>query len=356
MRVDQWRRRAILLVALIAILLLAGADGVPPLPTPAPAPPKAVPAAIVSMGDSTISGEGAGDYEAGTDGQNGDWCHRSTDAEINKVSLPGVVKPLNLACSGADSSDVGLGKAVHYTEPAQATRLALIARQYRIQAIVVATGANDDPQFANTLTSCVQAWFSSGNPGCSANFDHIWQRRVNLMVPKVVNTLRDIRRAMTGAGYAPDSYQLVLQSYAAPLGPDVAAGYQNLNGCPLRSSDLDWIRDTGVVMLDDGLHRAATQAGVRYLDLDKAGLGHEACSGGANPSNEWFTRLTVAWQDLQTDNRASHALQQSFHPNARGQAAFGECLAAFLGTDDEAASCLSGADGALRPAAIIPSG
>ena len=337
---------------LVVILLVAGADGVPPLAKPAPSPPKAAPEAIVSMGDSTISGEGAGNYLPGTDGTNGDWCHRSPSAEINETHVPGVVEQINLACSGADSSDVGLGQAVHNTEPAQANKLALLARQWRIEAIVVAVGANDDPKFADILTNCVQAWFDKGS--CSANFDGIWQQRIKAMVPKVVNALRDIRKAMSGAGYPDDSYQLVLQSYAAPVGPDVAPGYQNLNGCPLRTADLQWVRTTGVAQLDDGLRHAADQAGVRYLDLSQAGIGHEACSGGSNPGNEWFTRLTVAWQDLKTDNRASHALQESFHPNARGHAAFAGCLAAFLTSTEPAASCLAGADGTLHPAALVP--
>jgi lysophospholipase L1-like esterase len=354
MRADRWRQRAILAGALIVVLLLGGADGVPPLAKPAPSPPKNVPAAIVSMGDSTISGEGGGDYAAGTDGQNGDWCHRSANAEVYETSIPGVIKHINLACSGADSADVGLGNALHYTEPAQATHLALLARQYRIQAIVVATGANDNPRFADVLSACVQAWFDSRAPGCTADFDSQWQLRVNLMVPKVVGALRDIRKAMTGAGYPPDSYQLVLQSYAAPIGPDIAPGYQNLNGCPLRTSDLDWVRSTGVVVLDDGMRQAADQAGVRFLDLSRAGIGHEACSGGADPGNEWFTRLDVSWQDLQSDARASHALQQSFHPNARGYAAFGACLAAFLNTSEPAAACLPDPTGALHPAAMSP--
>jgi hypothetical protein len=108
--------------------------------------------------------------------------------------------------------------------------------------------------------------------------------------------------------------------------------------------------------LDDGLRKAADQAHVRFLDLAEAGLGHEACSGGDKSGNEWFTRLTVAWQDITDAQRVGHALQESFHPNARGNAAFGNCLAQFLATTDRAASCLAGANGVLHPAQIITAG
>lgn len=345
-----------MLAGVLVLFLFAGtSDGIPPVPHPAPGPP-AGPLAIVSMGDSTMSGEGGGAYDVHTDGANGDWCHRSANAEIKNTVVPGVTYRLNLACSGAASAQVGLGKTVHYNEISQSTQLASIARKYRITAIVVGVGANDEPRFSDTLSACVQAWFDSNRPGCSANFTTVWQRRINLMEPKVVAALRDIRTVMAGAGYQTGSYQLVLQSYAAPVGPDVARGYQNLNGCPLRTTDLQWVRTTGVTMLDDGLEHAAVLAGTRFLDLHDAGIGHEACSGGDNAGNEWFTRLTVAWRDLQSDARATHALQESFHPNARGYVAFGRCLAQFLSTNEPAAACLPGTDGTLRPAAIISSG
>jgi lysophospholipase L1-like esterase len=360
MRTARWRPRTILTAVLIIILFACTTEAIPPIPTPAhhPGPPANAPLAVVALGDSTISGEGVGDYVQGTNGQNGDWCHRSANAEINEIHLPGVTKAVNLACSGADAADVELGSAVHYTETSQAARLAVLARHDRVTAILVGVGANDDPQFANTLDACVQAWFDSAlnKNGCSTDFTGVWQTRVNAMIPKVAAVLHDIRTVMTGAGYPDGSYQIVLQSYAAPLGPDVAPSLQNLNGCPLRTSDLQWIRNTGVTLLDAGLRKAADQADVRFLDLARAGVGHEACSDPQNPANEWFTRLTVAWQDLKDNAASSHALQESFHPNARGHAAFASCLSDFLNTTESAAACLPDSAGTLHPAALLGPG
>jgi hypothetical protein len=202
------------------------------------------------------------------------------------------------------------------------------------------------------LNSCVEAWADQGS--CSNGFEPQWQQRINAMVPKVVRTLRDVRTAMASAHYPASSYQLVLQSYAAPVGPNAAGDLLSLAGCPFRPVDLNWVRNTGIHALDTGLRTAADQAGSRFLDLANAGIGHEACSGGKNPAGEWFTRLTVAWQDITNKARVSHALQSSFHPNARGAAAFGDCLGQFLATRDPAAACLAGRAGELHPAALVP--
>src|SRR2546429_478745 len=107
-----------------------------------------------------------------------------------------------------------------------------------VPRVVVAAGANDEPGFSHVLDQCAQAWFNSSDPGCGAAVGPDWQRRVDAMVPKLVRTLTDIQAAMREANYRPGDYELVLQSYAAPVGPDVAPGLQDLSGCPFRSADL----------------------------------------------------------------------------------------------------------------------
>jgi hypothetical protein len=116
------------------------------------------------------------------------------------------------------------------------------------------------------------------------------------------------------------------------------------------------VRNTGIEILDNGLAKAAHTSGARFLDLSGAGDGHEACSGGDKATGEWFTRLTVAWQDISNTQRAGHALQSSFHPNAAGYTAFARCLSAFLPTTNQAATCLPGSDGVLHPAPTMTSG
>src|SRR4051812_21020507 len=282
-----------------------------------PGPPRDAPTAIVAMGDSTMSGEGAGSYEAGTDGENGDWCHRSLKATVNRTTVAGIDRTFNLSCSGANSEQVGLTDKLQNTEQSQAKRLAAIARVNRVAVIVVAVGANDDPRFSDVLNRCVQAWFERG-ADCTTSLSDDWRGRVARMVPKVEKALRDIRKVMDDEGYTERSYSLVVQSYASPVAPGVPGDLQNLAGCPLRTGDMTWVRDTGVGELAKGVGTAARRVDARFLDLTQAGAGHEACTGGADPDDEWFTRLSVDFDGLRDESRASHALQESFHPNAKG--------------------------------------
>ncbi|OLR93726.1 GDSL-type esterase/lipase family protein [Actinokineospora bangkokensis] len=345
MRRYRWHLSVLVLVVLLigSLLFVGGPDD-----PPAPSPPEGAPRVLVAMGDSTISGEGAGDYEKGTDGEGGDWCHRSANASIHRTGLADIAETVNLACSGAPSGQVGLGGQDQYTEGSQAERLRRIALDKRVVAIQVAVGANDDPGFSHVMDGCVQAWFNRGAPGCAAgNGD--WQSKVDRMVPKAVKALQDIRSVMRDAGYQNTDYQLVVQSYAAPVGPGARAELLNLNGCPLRAEDLDWVRGTAVPIMTEGVRRVAAEVDARFLDLSRAGVGREACSH-EDPAQEWFARLAVRWTDLQADDRASHALQESFHPNAAGHAQVGRCFGEFLRTDDRSAACLPGADGDLHPA------
>ncbi|NUP45984.1 MAG: hypothetical protein HOW97_01515, partial [Catenulispora sp.] len=117
------------------------------------------PSAIVAMGDSAISGEGAGtdtsdDYIAPTDGPT-DWCHRSAQSEIFDTGLSGVT-PFDIACSGAQTGDIasipqyaavtGSGGG-DYGEAKQDQQLAAIAKANNVKLVVLTIGANDDFDF-----------------------------------------------------------------------------------------------------------------------------------------------------------------------------------------------------------------
>ncbi|MBN6039845.1 GDSL-type esterase/lipase family protein [Amycolatopsis sp. 195334CR] len=339
--------------ALVAIFVLAGPESQPGRPLEPPGPPGIGPLTLVSLGDSTLSGEGAGLYTPETNGLNGNWCHRSANATVEKTQVSHIETRVNLACSGAPSAQVGLGDAKQWTEPSQAQRLSELTRTNRVAAVVIAVGANDEPHFSQLISECFQSWFNVRAAPCSERLKTEWQPRIDAMVPRVVGAVNDVRKALADRGYTPDDYDLVLQSYAAPIGPGIPDTFRNLNGCPFRTEDLDWVAGPGITALTEGLRTAATQTGARFLDLSRAGVGHEACSGGANAGQEWFSRLTVQWTDLSSVDRANHAIQESFHPNAAGHAQFARCLGEFLEGDAPSAACLKGNDGNLH-AALSP--
>lgn len=317
--------------------------------TPAVAAPPQAPTAVVSLGDSAISGEGAGDYEPGTRGENGDWCHRSANALIHRTRL--AEHTVNLACSGADSADVSLADTTHYTEGSQARRLIEVARQYRVTAVVVQVGANDDPAFADTMVDCIAAWLNPLGPGCASHLRQEWPARLAAMAPKVQGAVADVRSAMRTAGYADADYSLVLTSYASPVTEKMDPLLHGPEGCPLRLSDARYGRTEAVPQLSEALRGVAQRAGVKFLDFSRATEGREACSGGANPASERQRRITVNPAALVyggLDAVGIHLAQESFHPNANAHEQLGNCVTEFVRGGAGSARCLADASGVLH--------
>jgi hypothetical protein len=303
------------------------------------------PTAVVSLGDSAMSGEGAGDYEPGTRGENGDWCHRSTKAMVHRTQLAS--RTFNLACSGADSANVSLADTVHYTEGSQARRLIGIATANRVTAVLVQVGANDEPAFADTLVGCIKEWFNPFSSGCAPKLRQQWPVRLAAMAPRVEAALADVRSAMRQAGYADSSYSLVLTSYGSPVTENMDPVLHGTQGCPLKLKDAKYGRTEAVPQFSTALKGAATRAGAKFLDFSRATEGHEACSGGT----EWQRRLTVDPKALifgGLDAIGIHLAQESFHPNATAHGQLGGCVTQFVTSGAATARCLVGGDGNLH--------
>lgn len=307
------------------------------------------PTAIVSLGDSAISGEGAGDYEQGTNGENGNWCHRSANALVHRTAVADAT--INLACSGADSANVSLADTTHYTEGSQARRLIDVAQQYRVTTVIVQVGANDDPEFADTMLDCIAEWFNPFGSGCRSRLATEWPQRLAAMAPKVETALADVRSAMAQAGYAASDYDLILTSYASPITEKMDEFWHGPQGCPFKLADAKFGRTVAVPQFSEALRGVATTSGVKFLDFSRATENHEACSGYDDSSTEWQNRITVdpwAWVTGGLDAIGIHMAQQSFHPNARGHEQLGRCVTEFVNSGRGSAACVIGADGNLH--------
>lgn len=334
------RCRAALLVTLLAGTLLGTAA------RPADA---ALRPAAVGLGDSLMSGEGAGSYQAATD-RRGNFCHRSSAAAIAAVRLPGVRNParVNLACAGATTANVALGGVSRYGEAPQAEQLRAVARRYDVRLIVLTVGIND-VGYANLAYDCILAYLRLA-PRCQIAWTPRIRQRLAAAEPRIARDVRDVRQVMREAGYGNGDYTLVLQSYASPVTGDsrYSGATRGLFGCPVRTDDGNWAKNWVAPQFTAAFARIAAAEGARFLDLAPALRGREACATGISRFQEWSRGVTVDLSALR-HGVGMNLVQQSAHPNARGHAQFARCLSAFVASGTRAARCARQADGNLRP-------
>ncbi|MFJ6617065.1 RICIN domain-containing protein [Kitasatospora sp. NPDC091335] len=342
--------------ALLATLGLAGAPVA--LADPAPAAPVAAarPSAIVALGDSAISGEGAGTdtndgYFPETDSPT-NYCHRHPKSEIFVTDIPGVT-PIDLACSGAQTGDLvsdpelakitGPGSG-DFGEPKQDVKLADTAARYDVKMVVVTIGANDDFDFSGIMMHCLAQYFPiPKDQGCrdTIGSDEI-RRRAKGVQPKVVAALQNIRQTMRRAGYADSSYQLVYQSYFNPITPDIRRNDyvgKVADGCPAFPEDLAWGHNWVVPTLSDALRGAAEQVpGVRYLDQRRVAFGHEVCAEWTTSPYEYSNGDVInlsEWVRNGCDSQIGipglcmNMVRQSYHLRVAGYRGEGVCLGQF---------------------------
>lgn len=325
----------------------------------------ALPKAIVSVGDSYISGE-AGRWYGNSNTQSGsrngtdraahghwwgthyhDWdiyldgtaendCHRSDVAQVRSTSTG--FTPINVACSGAVTANVfraSQGGQSRNGEIPQADRLQQLAGGYDVELVTISIGGND-LGFADIISDCAAGWSSSSssNPDyCHDDQQPLVDQRMPGAMADVGKAIDEVRAALAAAGNPQGSYRIVLQSYPSPIPraaenryPETGWSRLDTGGCPFWNEDSDWARDSLVDQISDNLAAVAASKGVEFLDLRDFLQGREVCSTAtslvtSSPSatqSEWVRFLVSGW--------GQGELQESFHPNAYAQKAMGTCL------------------------------
>jgi len=329
---------------------------------PSQAGPNSGPTAIVSLGDSFISGEagrwdgnslnmfGTRDrtdraarctlgifcsYDAarvyGPTAANG--CHRSDVATIKSAAVA-VNEKINIACSGARSVNIwraSQGGQAFKGEAPQADQLLTIAQQKNVKMIVLTISANDIG-FADRVINCTVAWILGLGPCNQAE-----QAAINSMMPGAQNGLRksidEIRAVMAAAGYSPSQWKFVIAGYSSPVPAAADVRYSGSDrwwtgGCPFYDADFNWAKGVATPFLVDSMRTVAAEKGVQFLDVRDSLNGHEVCHrssslvGGGGPNSavhEW-----VRWVNT---GCCQGDAQESVHPNAFGQRAIGKCVA-----------------------------
>lgn len=268
--------------------------------------------ALITMGDSEISGEGwATTSPAPTSPGTG-----ATARTTRRCSAPASPRTrYNIACSGATPWNLIRGGPTQHNELNQGDHLAIKARNTHIKLIWVVVGANGDGtiQFGPVATDCALRRVLFQGP-CYPTYTDEWTVRTDGSRQAVEAALTDIRNTMTGAGYLRSDYELVLMSYPSPGSPDVEdnpdfPGWY-AGGCLLYLADAAFARNKAVPLFESALRAAAANTGTRYLDASRLFHGHEVCTDSTSVRG-LYIELGI-WDE--------NAARQSFHPNYRGTA------------------------------------
>lgn len=292
--------------------------------------------AIMTMGDSEISGEGAGNYEEGTHQDDPlNYCDRSKDQAIWRVGITTDVR-YNIACSGASPENLRYRGPRQWNELNQGDNLAIKARNTRLKLLWIVVGANGagNIEFGPVATDCVKRRIFFQGP-CWPTYTDVWATRVDGSRQSATAAINDIKQTMTGAGYLADDYELVVMSYPSPGGPDVEdnpdfPGWY-AGGCLLYLADAAFARNKAVPMFERAIRAAAASTGARYLDASRLFDGHGVCE-----QQTWARGVYIEDGNIFDENAA----RQSLHPNARGHGAFAQCLTAFWNGGQDRATCV----------------
>ncbi|MFD4130882.1 GDSL-type esterase/lipase family protein [Streptomyces goshikiensis] len=334
--------------------LLAGGAGT------AVAGPGTGPTAVVSMGDSYISGEGGrwkgnsltnGGNRTGTDrawvsgssydpakvyGTTAGGCHRSDSAEVKSAGAIADVA-VNLACSGAVSQNVfraSNGGVSYKGEAPQADQLAAVAASNNVKVIALSIGGND-LGFADIITDCALD-FVLWNSYCYDDQQAAVDQKIDGVMAGVGKSVDEIRAVMRGAGYTDSSYRIVLQSYPSPIPRGAENRYTqsdwsrlNTGGCPFWNRDSDWARDSLVPQIANRIKGVAAAKGVQFLDLRDMLQGREVCAKASKlvSTSSPASAKTSEWARWIDSSETQGPVQESMHPNYFGQLAAGRCLA-----------------------------
>jgi hypothetical protein len=317
------------------------------LPSPAAA---ALPTAAVAMGDSFISGEGAGAYHPvvdvtgtarafpGWSAPNTDafFCHRSANASLQRATLAGIQDRFNLACSGAQPQDLAnpaqqrpKGRAV----AAQLDQLRTVAQTHDIDLVLIGLGSNNTRfTFGDAASECANRFIADAWTGwwefwayingpveqepCTAE-DLATAAQLAAAIEETKAAVRGLLTTLDAID--PDGrHRVVFQDYTNPLADDVVPGLYEEDD---RADDRDKFRALGAERYRAGcpIHRASLPAGrafssalgglvssvhtamraefpaadLVYLNVQQAFDGARLCETGADPATALATPIRL---------------------------------------------------------------
>ncbi len=233
------------------------------------------PAAYAALGDSYASGDGTGVYYSANPS-----CYRSPDSYPPLVAAREGYALLFAACSGATTSTV------------ISSQLGSLSRATAV--VTVQVGGND-AGFASVMESCAIYYFT-----CQSSINSADSYIHNKLPAALNTTYNDIRAHAPNATVLVVGYPHLFTAGGATCGINVltSAHEKSLN----QTADL----------LDGVIATAAASHGFRFVDPRAAFASHELCS-----SSPWLNNDTIP-------------VQESYHPNIAGEAAYASLVEAAL--------------------------
>ncbi|MGA1700619.1 MAG: hypothetical protein ACO4BY_05730 [Candidatus Nanopelagicales bacterium] len=356
----------------LSLLVPVGAQAAPAVAGPA-AEPAAAPAGepwVVSLGDSFISGEagrwagnesfstssiaalGRGAYWDAGDRETIERCHRSRSAAIHI----GVVKSLNLACSGAITStefdgDGNFKPGIDFYDQGgrqgQALMLQEFASQNNVKMVALSIGGNDF-KFSPIIAQCVQDYLLTFSANCKDDAkvqSFISDAAADRVRANTTQAILNVATAMQNAGYDDGDWTLVLQMYPQPLPGSANMRYdvlrQNRGGCGFTNADLDWAATTLLPLVNSTFRAAGREAVAQRPSLQLAVMDSSRAFNQRQLCHDAVSRIGIggpdSWRDKDAVDRSEWVMeinivnafetyqQESLHPNYWGQLALRNC-------------------------------
>ncbi|WP_422741239.1 hypothetical protein ACN27B_19935 [Micromonospora sp. WMMD754] len=334
----------------LAAAMAVAAVALPAAVAPAPPAAAALPTAAVALGDSFISGEGAGAYAPVVDvngvaqgfpgwsaaNANAYFCHRSPNASLFRAELPGIAARFNLACSGGQPYDIANASATRAKGrqvAAQLDQLRAVAQTHDIDLVLVGLGSNNSSfTFGSVAEKCAnrfiadawtgwwEFWAYLGGPveqkPCS-DADLGTAAQFSAATAETTAALRQLLTTLDQVD-ADGQHRVVFQDYTNPLPSELDQSYWSEDS---RDDTRDKFRALGAERYAAGcpIHRASLAPGQRfsqglgtlvssvrgtlaaefptddlvYLNVQRAFDGARLCESAGSPANALATPIRL---------------------------------------------------------------
>jgi lysophospholipase L1-like esterase len=321
MAVRLLRRCWLAVVSLPLLLTLASCSGIGDDPPPSwahdPNPDSAFRLAV--LGDSYISGEGAGRYLDGTDESrfgSRNMCHRAPTAYPFLVAKQLKASMVTVACSGALTGHVtGKGPRDEEFPPqyrdsrkgvfgARAQLLDLRDYTHELDAVLISLGGND-AGFREIVTDCISPF------DCSDSKSKWFQRLESQVYPAMAQTYAAVKERV-------GDVEVFAMTYPNPLRRKYCG-------------ELRWVEkpeweflETFIEKLNEKVKSAAAAAGLRVIDLHGALIGHRFCDPGKRGIN--FVKVKIKPTTVIDLIHLGDRFKESLHPNVLGHELMGKVV------------------------------